>query len=135
MLRPPLPPFALASPAFRFPALAALVGRLPPGGGREIALAVLLAVRLADGATGAHRFSPASRDARALSAARWLAVACPDARVRASCERVVAASAMVAPGAEMVAAITAVATAAGAYLDRDTRAELVGLAAEFEPVA
>ena len=44
------PPYALASPRFRFRALAALVGRSPLGGEREVALATLLAARLVVGA-------------------------------------------------------------------------------------
>jgi hypothetical protein len=46
---PPLPPYALSTPRFRFRALAALVGRSPLGGEREVALATLLAARLVVG--------------------------------------------------------------------------------------
>ena len=45
-------PYSLESLAFPFPALAALAGRLPLGGGREVALAAMLVARLAHGLHG-----------------------------------------------------------------------------------
>src|SRR3954466_13058851 len=41
-----LPPYALSAPVFRFRHLAALAGRAPIGGAREVALACFVAARL-----------------------------------------------------------------------------------------
>jgi len=41
------PPYALAPTSFRFPALAALAGRAPLGGQREVVLAAYVVARLA----------------------------------------------------------------------------------------
>ncbi len=66
-------PYGLEPLAFPFPALAALAGRLPLGGGREVALAALQAARLAHGVRTTVALSVADRVARASSAKVWLA--------------------------------------------------------------
>ena len=70
---PVLPPFALATPRFRFRALAALVGRSPLGGEREIALASLLAARLVVGTLPPTPLPQAVRITRANGARAWFA--------------------------------------------------------------
>lgn len=73
-------PYSLEPLAFPFPALAALAGRLPLGGGREVALAALLVARLAHGVGGPDPMSAPDRVARAASAKVWLAsLALPNA--------------------------------------------------------
>ena len=72
MLTEPLP-YSLERLAFPFPALAALAGRLPLGGGREVALASLLIARLAHGLRSQDSMSAPDRVARAASAKVWLA--------------------------------------------------------------
>lgn len=66
-------PYSLERLAFPFPALAALAGRLPLGGGREVALASLLIARLAHGLRSPDPMSAPDRVARAASAKVWLA--------------------------------------------------------------
>ena len=66
-------PFGLEPIAFPFPALAALAGRLPHGGGREVALAALTCARLATGALNPGALTSAERLARANAAKVWLA--------------------------------------------------------------
>ena len=63
-------PYGLEPLAFPFPALAALAGRLPLGGGREVALAALMVARLAQNLQGS---SAVDRVARANAAKIWLA--------------------------------------------------------------
>jgi len=67
------PPYSLRALAFPFPALAALAGRLPLGGGREIALAALTAARLASAMLEPDPLAPADRTTRAAAARVWLA--------------------------------------------------------------
>ena len=52
-------PYALEPLRFPFPALAALAGRLPLGGGREVALAALMTARLAQGVSSGDALHPA----------------------------------------------------------------------------
>jgi len=67
------PPFALATPTFRFRALASHAGRAALGGDREIALACLVAGRLGAGLTNAQPSAPSDLKARAVAAKQWLA--------------------------------------------------------------
>ena len=67
------PPYALASPRFRFRALAALVGRSPLGGEREVALATLLAARLVVGVLPPVPLPQNVRITRANGARAWFA--------------------------------------------------------------
>jgi hypothetical protein len=67
------PPYSLATPSFRFPALAALAGRAPLGGDRELVLACLMACRLAAGAIGPNPLPVVVRAERSVGAKTWLA--------------------------------------------------------------
>ncbi|MDQ6612353.1 MAG: hypothetical protein M3Y64_07965 [Gemmatimonadota bacterium] len=67
------PPYSLQPLSFPFPALAALAGRLPLGGGREIALASLTAARLAVSMLEPEPLAVADRTTRASAARVWLA--------------------------------------------------------------
>lgn len=66
-------PYRLEPLGFPFPALAALAGRLPLGGGREVALAALVTARLATALRGTEALSQADRSTRATAAKVWLA--------------------------------------------------------------
>ncbi|MGV3708651.1 MAG: hypothetical protein ACO1Q7_07400 [Gemmatimonas sp.] len=66
-------PYSLRELAFPFPALAALAGRLPLGGGREIALAALTAARLASSMIGPEPLPADERTTRAAAARTWVA--------------------------------------------------------------
>lgn len=77
------PPYSLRALTFPFPALAALAGRLPLGGGREIALAALTGARLASAMLEPDPLSPADRTTRAAAARVWLASIALPAAMRA----------------------------------------------------
>ncbi|HKS06660.1 MAG TPA: hypothetical protein VJR92_10140 [Gemmatimonadaceae bacterium] len=131
MLRPPQPPYALESPAFRFPAIAALAGRLPLGAGREPILAVLLAARIAGVVTDPGTLSPSVRKARAAAAQQWLSATCPDGKVRAAC--VALADASVAADRDVAAAaLVKVMEVTDGFLDSASRSELRGLLDMFK---
>lgn len=70
---PASPPYSLATPSFRFPALAALAGRAPLGGDRELVLACLMSMRLAAGALGPSPLPVVVRVERSANARSWLA--------------------------------------------------------------
>ena len=92
MITEPLP-YSLDRLSFPFPALAALAGRLPLGGGREVALASLLIARLAHGLRSPDPMTAPDRVARAASAKVWLASLALPAATRAPFARCVEATA------------------------------------------
>ncbi len=92
MISEPLP-FSLEPLAFPFPALAALAGRLPLGGGREVALAAMLIARLAQGLHSPDTINVTERVARAASAKVWLASLALPAATRVPFARCVEATA------------------------------------------
>lgn len=121
-----LPPYALPLPAFRFRALAALAGRAPLGGPREVALACYLLARLAHDAV--TRSLPASaRAARAAQAKGWFASLALPAALRLPLARAVEATGTEDPGA-LAQALALVVAEAGPQLDPSARAELEQLA-------
>ena len=89
---PLLPPYALATPRFRFRALAALVGRSALGGDREVALATLLAARLVVGALPPQPLPQGVRITRANGARAWFAALALPAALRQSLARLVDAT-------------------------------------------
>jgi hypothetical protein len=126
-----LPPYALASPLFRFRHLATLAGRAPIGGAREVALACFVAARLvADCCDPALHLEEEARAARCAAAKAWLGTMAIPAPVRAPVARCAEASAHESSG-EMAALITALATAADGFLDPAARGELEALAARI----
>ena len=125
MLRESLP-HALDALHFPFPALAALAGRLPLGGGREVALAALLTARLADGVVPEEELPVAERVSRASAAKVWLASMALPATTRVPFARLVEATA--GPPSGLGAAVRGMITAIGAYLDPASTQELERLA-------
>jgi hypothetical protein len=67
-----LPPYALAPLAFRFRALVALAERLPMGGERELAVAMLVAARVLWDWRGQDAFPQEATASRAQAARQWL---------------------------------------------------------------
>jgi hypothetical protein len=122
-------PFALDPLRFPFPALAALAGRLPLGGGREVALAALLTARLAQSVTGGDALGEAERATRAAAAKVWLASLALPAATRVPFARCVEAS----TGAPLAAAgaLRALVAATGAHLDGPSVQELERLARQL----
>jgi hypothetical protein len=119
-------PFSLEPLAFPFPALAALAGRLPLGGGREVALASLLMARLAQGVSGSEPMSAADRVSRAASAKVWLASLALPAPTRVPFARCVEATA--GSPLQVAGALRSVIAATGSHLDGPSIQELEKLA-------
>jgi hypothetical protein len=124
-----LPPYALPPLAFPFRHLAALAGRAPIGGAREVALACFLAARLASDRL-AGVMTADSVSARGVGARGWLATLAVPAPVRASLARSLE---LCTSGslAELAAEFTVLGQAAGEYLEPAARGELDRLAAQL----
>jgi hypothetical protein len=126
------PPYALASTTFRFPALAALAGRAPLGGQREVALATYLGARLAHDALRERGLAQSVRVERATSAKQWLSTLALPAAVRPALARLIETS-----GGEqksIAEAVRAVTTVTANFLDSRARLELDQLAVALERV-
>jgi hypothetical protein len=121
-----VPPFSLDAPAFRFRALAALAGRAPLGGEREMALATLMAARLAEGMLPDAALSPVARQSRAAGARVWLSAMTLPAVSRVPLARVVEASEGESR-ASVAEALAAYAGVANAVLDSGSRTEISDL--------
>ena len=128
------PPYALATPRFRFRALAALVGRSPLGGEREVALAALLAARLVLGALPPQPLPQGVRAARANGARAWLAALAVPAPLRQALARLVDATAGI-DRASLEPALQAVIDASSPQLDPPAIAELREIARLLAPDA
>jgi hypothetical protein len=124
------PPYALSLTTFRFAALAALAGRAPIGGRREVALATYLAARLADDVRPSRCLSPAIRAERADGARNWLATLALPTTIRPALLGLVDSTANdAAVTAKAVRAVIGVTTD---LLDRGARSELEQLASALE---
>ncbi len=109
---------------FPFPALAAQAGRAPLGGTREVALACLMAARLAmDARCASQELTRRAHTERTHSARNWFASLTIPATVRAACLRVTNATVR-ADAPELGAALAAVLTAARRHLDSAAAEEL-----------
>lgn len=115
-------PYSLESLAFPFPALAALAGRLPLGGGREVALAAMLVARLAVGLKGPEAMNAPDRVARAASSKVWLASLALPAATRVPFARCVDATA--STPVHVVGALRGLIAAAAQHLDGPSVQEL-----------
>ena len=119
-------PFALERLRFPFPALAALAGRLPLGGGREVALAALMTARLANALTRDDLLHSVDRATRASAAKVWLASLALPANTRIPFARAIDATAL---GTLQVAgALRSLVAAISLHLDGASVQELEGLA-------
>src|SRR4051812_32103985 len=125
-MRPTQPPYALSLTSFRFPGLAALAGRAPLGGQREVALAIYLAARMAQDALPDRGVSDAARGERAASAKSWLSTLALPATVRPALLKAIEASAGAAAGAG--SAVRDVISVTANFLDSAARLELDQLA-------
>jgi hypothetical protein len=126
-----LPPYALATPVFRFRHLATCAGRAPIGGAREVALACFVAARLvADCCDPTLDLNEESRAARCVGAKAWLGTMAIPAPVRTPVAKCAEAS-MLADAGAMAALVSALAKAANSFLDPAARGELDALAARL----
>lgn len=128
-MRPPRHPFALDTPAFSFPALAALAGRAPIGGARDVAIVAFAAARMADEVRPGG-LSLEERQARAAGARKWIStLALPDAVKKAFGDLV---SATEQDGTASAGALRRVIEITGPHLDPPSRSELERLSREIE---
>jgi hypothetical protein len=129
-----LPPYALSAPVFRFKHLAALAGRAPIGGAREVALACFVAARLvADCADSTLDLDETLRAARCAGAKGWLGTIAIPSPVRTPVAKLAEASATADP-AQMAPLVASLVKAAESFLDAPSRAELDLLAARLADV-
>ena len=130
-MQPPLPPYALPTPAFPFRHLAGLAGRAPIGGAREVALACFVAARLAsDCAARSPDLAEAGRSARSAGAKGWLGTLALPTAVRGPLLRCLESTVDGTPDA-LGRNLAELAAAGAAYLDPASRAELETLAASL----
>ncbi|MEP6763918.1 MAG: hypothetical protein ABJB66_06390 [Gemmatimonadaceae bacterium] len=127
------PPYSLRSLSFPFPALAALAGRLPLGGGREIALASLTVARLAVSMLDPEPLAQADRVSRASAARVWLASLALPTTMRAPFTRCFENTAGTPLGA--AGAIRSLQTIVNAHLDAPSSQELERLARKLANAA
>jgi hypothetical protein len=125
----PLPRYALAPLAFPYRQLAALAGRAPIGGAREVALACFLAARLA-GDRLAGPLPDGSRTTRGAGAKGWLSTLALPAPIRAPLTRCLDLSAA-GTLAELSLAVSALAAASADFLEPAARGELETLATQL----
>jgi len=121
---PNTPPYTVPAARFPFLALAEQAGRAPIGGAREVALACLMAARLAAAGADAAALPAAARRERVASARAWLATIALPPALREALARL----------AELSARPDAAATAAalGAVLAGARRQLSAGAVAELE---
>jgi hypothetical protein len=119
-------PYGLEPLGFPFPALALLAGRLPLGGGREVALASLMVARLAGSLSGTYGLTAPERTTRATAAKVWLASLALPANTRVPFARCIEST--TGSPAQTAAALRALLAAAGVHLDGASVAELERLA-------
>jgi hypothetical protein len=127
------PPYGLAPTPFRFAALAALAGRAPLGGRREVALATYLAARLVDDVRDENGLAAPMRIERAGNARSWLSTVALPAPIRQPLARLIDSSGG-GPGAASQA-LRAVIAVTAEFLDRAARLELEKLAETLETQA
>jgi len=129
-----LPPFALATPSFRFKALASHAGRASLGGDREVALACFVSARLIAGMLPPLAIGSVDAAARATAARQWLAAIAVPAQTRAAATSVLDAVA----GNNFKTAVKALRMlieAARAQLDQPSLNELTELVNELASAA
>jgi hypothetical protein len=122
-------PHALDPLRFPFPALASLAGRLPLGGGREVALAALMSARLARGVATGETLQLGERVTRAAAAKVWLASLALPATTRVPFARCVEST--TGTSLDVAGALRSLVAAAGAHLDGPSVQELERLARQL----
>jgi hypothetical protein len=127
----PILPYALSTPSFPFRHLAALAGRAPIGGAREVAHACFMTARLAaEQRPASPEMTDEARQARAAAARSWLGTLTLPAAVRTPLARCIESSAK-GNVAALARDVAAVRTACAGYLDSTSRAELDALTQEL----
>jgi hypothetical protein len=120
---PPFLPYAVVTPSFPFRHLAALAGRAPIGGAREVALGCFMAARLAaDRGPTAPELAEEARQARAAAAKSWLGTLTLPSAVRTPLLKCIESSAK-GSTAGLAREVAAMRSACQSYLDAGSRAE------------
>ena len=128
-VRPPRHPFALDTPTFSFPALAALAARAPIGGARDVAMVAFTMARLAEEVRPGG-LTTEERQARGAGARRWLAaLTLPELQRKAFLDLIGATE---QDGAAAAAGLRRVIEVTGPQLDAGARSELERLAKDLE---
>ncbi|MEP6506821.1 MAG: hypothetical protein ABJC63_01245 [Gemmatimonadales bacterium] len=125
-----LPPFALATPGFRFKALASHAGHAAIGGDREVALACFVAARLIAGMLPPLSISSVDSVARSAAARQWLSSLSVPALTRAAVSAAIEAASNGDPSAGRQA-VKMLIEAVGPRLDLASVNELKELALEL----
>ncbi|HET7585823.1 MAG TPA: hypothetical protein VFK13_12985 [Gemmatimonadaceae bacterium] len=128
-------PYSLAPHRFPGRALAEQAGRAAVGGQREVALACLVAVRLAAAMIPPMLLPASARARRAVAARQWLSSLTLPAGLRTPLSRLVAATGSAPAPADVAAPLRALADAAARHLDARSRAEIDRLAAALVDAA
>jgi hypothetical protein len=123
----PRAPYALEPTVFPFPALAALAGRAPLGGPREVALACLVVGRLLVDTGASDGLTADQHKVRAQRTRQWLGSVAIPQPVRASLLRLAEASVDRHPDG-LRTAVDAVMAVTATSLDQPARLELERLA-------
>ncbi|HEY3257321.1 MAG TPA: hypothetical protein VGJ64_00585 [Gemmatimonadaceae bacterium] len=124
------PRFALATPHFRFRALATFAGRASLGGDREVAMACLVAGRLASGMLAPFDFPVSGAKARSAAAKQWLSALSLPPAIRTPLTQVADAAASGNPASAAAALERMLVTVSG-NIDEASASELRALAAEL----
>jgi hypothetical protein len=127
------PRFALATPHFRFRALASFAGRASLGGEREVPLACLVAARIASSMHPAFDISHADAKGRSAAARQWLSSLSLPAAIRTPLAQVADAVATGNP-TTAAAAIERMLVAVSRNIDEASASELRGLIADLSPL-
>lgn len=126
------PRFALATPHFRFRALASFAGRASLGGDREVAMACLVAGRLASGMLAPFNIPHADVKSRSAAARQWLSSLSLPAAIRTPLAQVADAVASGNP-VTAAAALERMLAAVSRNIDEASAAELRSLVADLSP--
>jgi hypothetical protein len=128
------PRFSLATPRFRFRALAACAGRASLGGDREVAMACLVGARMAASMLAPFTIPPAELKSRSVAAKQWLASMSLPTAIRtafASLADTVSSGEKAAAG-EALSKLTG---AAAHQIDEASASELRALVSDLAPQA
>lgn len=128
------PRFSLATPRFRFRALAACAGRAALGGDREVAMACLVGARMASSMLPPFAISPSDSKLRSASAKQWLSALSLPANVRTALTRLAdtVSSGDRAAAGEALSKLTG---AAAHQIDEASATELRALVTDLTPPA
>ena len=128
------PRFALATPHFRFRALATFAGRAALGGDREVALACLVVARLASGLLAPFDIQAADVRSRSAAAKHWLSSLALPSSIRIPLTHVADAVATGNPSTTR-AALERMLVAVSRNIDESSAGEIRAIVAELSPAA